>query len=246
VGQALSLALNQIRGQEIMSPIRIGTSGYTYTWNKGKPSPFQWYLSQGFHSVEVNASFYRFPVASWINTWLKAPQGFTFSIKVHRSITHYHKLKNRSLELWNRFRNSLEPLEKVVDFWLFQMPPNFKYSQENLEKIRNFFEQGKVGNKAVIEFRDASWWKVVQEIQDMNIVFCSLDAPKLPSSIISANDTVYLRLHGSIRWYNYVYSKRELNRIVTEVKNLNASRKVIYLNNDHGMLENGTYLLKIT
>jgi uncharacterized protein YecE (DUF72 family) len=46
--------------------IRIGTSGYTYSWNKGKFDPFMWYVSQGFNSVEINASFYRFPAESWI------------------------------------------------------------------------------------------------------------------------------------------------------------------------------------
>jgi len=32
--------------------IRIGTSGYTYSWNKAKPSPFKWYIDQQFNSVE--------------------------------------------------------------------------------------------------------------------------------------------------------------------------------------------------
>jgi hypothetical protein len=41
--------------------IRIGTSGYTYSWNKKKPTAFQWYINQGFNSVEINASYYRFP-----------------------------------------------------------------------------------------------------------------------------------------------------------------------------------------
>src|ERR671922_91905 len=79
--------------------IKIGTSGYTYPWNKAKPTPFQWYVNQGFNSVEINGSFYRFPTESWIKTWqAAAPNEFTFSIKVHRSITHYTKLKGKSLE----------------------------------------------------------------------------------------------------------------------------------------------------
>lgn len=49
--------------------IRIGTSGYTYTWNKGKPDAFKWYVSQGFNSVEINASFYRFPAENWVKNW---------------------------------------------------------------------------------------------------------------------------------------------------------------------------------
>jgi uncharacterized protein YecE (DUF72 family) len=201
-------------------------------------------MNQGFNSVEINASFYRFPIQSWVKTWLTAPEDFSFSIKVHRSITHYTKLKNRSLELWNRFRQPLESLEKKIDFWLFQMPSNYKYKQENLEAIRAFFEKTNLRNKAVIEFRDTSWWKAVKEIANIGIVFCSVDAPGLPHSLMSTNGAVYLRLHGSKEWYNYIYSEKELNNILSRIKKLKADKKMIYLNNDHGMLQNGRYLLK--
>ena len=228
-----------------MSPlIAIGTSGYTYSWNEANPTPFKWYISQGFNSVEINASFYRFPIQSWVKTWLTAPEDFSFSIKVHRSITHYTKLKNRSLELWNRFRQPLESLEKKIDFWLFQMPSNYKYKQENLEAIRAFFEKTNLRNKAVIEFRDTSWWKAVKEIANIGIVFCSVDAPGLPHSLMSTNGAVYLRLHGSKEWYNYIYSEKELDNILSRIKKLKADKNMIYLNNDHGMLQNGRYLLK--
>lgn len=228
-----------------MSPlISIGTSGYTYFWNEANPTPFKWYISQGFNSVEINASFYRFPSQSWVKTWLTAPEDFSFSIKVHRSITHYTKLKNRSLELWNRFRQPLESLEKKIDFWLFQMPSNYKYKQENLEAIRAFFEKTNLRNKAVIEFRDTSWWKAVKEIANIGIVFCSVDAPGLPHSLMSTNGAVYLRLHGSKEWYNYIYSEKELDNILSRFKKLKADKKMIYLDNDHGMLQNGRYLLK--
>ena len=201
-------------------------------------------MNQGFNSVEINASFYRFPIQSWVKTWLTAPEDFSFSIKVHRSITHYTKLKNRSLELWNRFRQPLESLEKKIDFWLFQMPSNYKYKQENLEAIRAFFEKTNLRNKAVIEFRDTSWWKAVKEIANIGIVFCSVDAPGLPHSLMSKNGAVYLRLHGSKEWYNYIYSEKELDNILSSFKKLKADKKMIYLNNDHGMLQNGRYLLK--
>lgn len=201
-------------------------------------------MNQGFNSVEINASFYRFPIQSWVKTWLTAPEDFSFSIKVHRSITHYTKLKNRSLELWNRFRQPLESLEKKIDFWLFQMPSNYKYKQENLEAIRAFFEKTNLRNKAVIEFRDTSWWKAVKEIANIGIVFCSVDAPGLPHRLMSTNGAVYLRLHGSKEWYNYIYSEKELDNILSRIKKLKADKKMIYLNNDHGMLQNGRYLLK--
>jgi uncharacterized protein YecE (DUF72 family) len=236
--------------------IRIGTSGYTYSWNKGKFDPFMWYVSQGFNSVEINASFYRFPAESWIRNWQnKSPKDFTFSIKVHRSITHYNRLKGkRSVELWGRFRKTLEPIIGKIDFWLFQMPPNYKYSQENIDRIRNFFkdmpqplkkDRNNNNNNTVIEFRDSSWWEKqpIKEIEKVGISFCSVDAPSLPRSIVAINGIVYLRLHGSENWYTDIYSEKELDKLLLQIKKAEVSKKAIYLNNDHGMLSNGMYLL---
>ena len=124
------------------------------------------------------------------------------------------------------------------------MPSNYKYKQENLEAIRAFFEKINLRNKAVIEFRDSSWWKAAKEIANIGIVFCSVNAPCLPHSLMSTNGAVYLRLHGSKEWYNYIYSEKELDNILSRIKKLKADKKMIYLNNDHGMLQNGRYLLK--
>ena len=55
---------------------------------------------------------------------------------------------------------------------------------------------------------------------------------------------VYLRIHGYKEWYRYIYSKTELDTVLTSIKKANADKKAIYLNNNHGMLENGLYLLK--
>ena len=233
-----------------MSVIKIGTSGYTYSWNMRRPSPFQWYVDQGFNSVEINASYYRFPTESWINTWLAAaPEYFTFSIKVNRYITDYTRLKGeKAFQLWNKFSKTLYKINDKIDFWLFKMPPSFKYTSENLETVSKFFSNTQLNNnnKAVLEFRDPSWWKVIDKIENIGVVFCSVDAPGLPRTRVVTNNSVYLRIHGYKEWYRYIYSQTELDTILTSIKKLKADKKAIYLNNDHGMLENGLYLLKNT
>lgn len=55
---------------------------------------------------------------------------------------------------------------------------------------------------------------------------------------------MYLRVHGYKEWYRYIYSQTELDTMISSIKKLNAYKKAIYLNNDHGMLGNGFYLLK--
>ncbi len=234
--------------------IRIGTSGYTYSWNKAKPNAFEWYISQGFNSVEINFSFYQFPPVTSIKMWQSnAPKDFTFSIKVHRSITHYNKLKQpRSIQLWDQFSKIFEPLENKIDFWLFQMPANFKFKPDNLERVRSFFNSEGIAyrivacKKAVIEFRDSSWWNesALNEIEKAGIAFCSVDAPGLPNEIMRQSDVVYLRLHGTKTWYNYLYPEERLKEIVSDITAIEAQKKAIFLNNDHGMLVNGLFLMK--
>lgn len=184
---------------------------------------------------------------SWINTWKAgAPKDFRFSIKANRSITDYLRLRGEgALDLWKRFSTTLNGIQDRIDFWLFKMPKTFKYTEQNLGTVRVFFERAGLTNdhhiKAVIEFRDSSWWQAIDKIGEMGIVFCSVDAPGLPRTITTSSRSVYLRIHGYKEWYRYIYSQTELDEILATVINLNAEKKAIYLNNDHGMLQNGLY-----
>lgn len=231
-----------------MPSILIGTSGYTYSWNKGKQNKFEWYINQGFNSVEINGSFYRFPTANWTRIWKRySPKNFRFSIKVHRAITHYNRLKgNKSINLWKQFRKSVEPIEDRIAFWLFQMPSTFKFSGENIERLRTFKRLADLNDSSVIEFRDKSWWSKASliELEKLKYTVCSVDAPLLPKRILNFNGIIYLRLHGSKSWYNYLYSEKELKNIVKRLQKISESKKSIFLNNDHGMLPNGKFLME--
>ena len=99
--------------------------------------------------------------------------------------------------------------------------------------------------KTVMEFRDSSWWSKasLKELQKNKFSICSVDAPLLPKKILNLNNIIYLRLHGSKSWYNYIYSEKELKRIISKLQKKRANKKAVYLNNDHGMLLNGKYLM---
>lgn len=221
----------------------VGTSGYDYYWNERKPSPFEWYLAQGFNSVEINATFYRYPTERMAGVWGRAPKSFRFSIKVHRSITHYAKLSHRAQTLWEAFTRPLKPIEDRVAFWLYQMPPSFKYNQQNLARLREYFANTGHTGTPVVEFRTPEWWGHVGELEEMGVAFCSVSAPGLPETIVELADTVYLRLHGKTEWYSYVYTERELDQMVDKLERTSASRVAVYFNNDAGMFENAKYTL---
>jgi uncharacterized protein YecE (DUF72 family) len=120
--------------------------------------------------------------------------------------------------LWTKFSKTLEKINQKIEFWLFKMPPSFKHTSENLYTVSSFFSNTQLKNNAVIEFRDPSWWKVIDEIENIGIVFCSVDAPDLPRTRIVTNNTIYLRIHGYKQWYQYIYSKAELDSILTSVR----------------------------
>ena len=85
----------------------IGCSGFSYKeWKdqfypKGLPQS-KWfaYYCQHFNTLELNVTFYRFPKLAALQGWYQeAPEGFIFSAKVPRSITHYKKFEQTEVLL---------------------------------------------------------------------------------------------------------------------------------------------------
>ncbi|WP_457643020.1 DUF72 domain-containing protein [Persephonella sp.] len=117
---------------------------------------------------------------------------------------------------------------------LFQLPPSFKYSEENLDRILGSLDSRFTN---VVEFRHGSWWRedVVRIFDQNGIVFCSVSSPKLPEQLVKTNNTVYIRFHGRDKWYRYRYSDEELLKWVEEIKKVYPERVFAYFNNDfHG------------
>ena len=116
--------------------IYVGTSGWLYDWNEDRS--FDWFVKNSeLNSVELNASFYRFPFPNQVKSWAKKCKDIRFAIKVHRKITHILRLKEESFQVWKDFRNLFRPLEEKIDFYLFQLPPSF--SIQYLERVEKFF-----------------------------------------------------------------------------------------------------------
>lgn len=125
------------------------------------------------------------------------------------------------------------------------MPSTFKFSGENIERLRTLKKLADLNDSSVIEFRDKSWWSKASliELEKLKYTVCSVDAPLLPKRILYFSG-IYLRLHGSKSWYNYLYSEKELKNIIKRLQKSSESKKSILLNNDHGMLPNGKFLME--
>src|SRR6188508_3042260 len=90
--------------------VHVGCSGYNYKEWKGLFYPenlpqSKWlqYYCQHYKTVEINASFYRFPTVKSLQGWYdKTPEDFRFSLKATNQITHYKKF-NGTQSLINEF-----------------------------------------------------------------------------------------------------------------------------------------------
>ncbi len=221
----------------------IGTSGWMYSWNKDKS--LDWYVKNSkLNAIELNASFYRFPFPAQIKRWSEIGKNLRWSIKVNQMVTHRHKLNEKSYEVFSKFKRLFSPLDKNIDFYLFQLPPIL--TNINVDRMEKFQKKFNLGERMAIEFRNKTWLNkdTYKRIKEMKATIVSVDSPQF-RFIMKTDKKVYLRLHGRKEWYNYKYSRRELTSIVNGIKDLTPISSYIFFNNDHRMLENARETIDI-
>ncbi len=225
--------------------VYVGTSGWSYDWN---PDGLEWYASaSGLNAVELNASFYRFPRASTVRRWARVGEGLRWAVKIHRGVTHTRRLSRSSLDLWERFRELFSPMDHLIDFYLFQMPPSFSRTPENEDRVESFAGESGLGPRMAVEFRHPSWFSV--EVEDwavgLGVTLVSVDAPDLPRTLFNTSGRVYLRMHGRTWWYVHRYTRDQLREVAEALASLSADAIYVFFNNDHDMLDNGRTMLAL-
>jgi len=238
----------------LMSKIKweIGCSGFHYKEWKGIFYPEslpqkEWfkYYAEKFNTLELNVTFYRFPVLKSLKTWYDtSPANFSFAVKVPRLITHYKKFSDCSRLIDDFYSLIASGLKEKLGPVLFQLPPKYIYTKERLELIvQSMYKEF----KNVIEFRDASWWTpvVLNKLKKEKLTFCGIDYPGLPNHAIMTNKNAYYRFHGRPRLYYSAYKRADLKKIADAIL---ASKKVnevyIYFNNTatEAAIKNATWL----
>ncbi len=219
----------------------VGTSGWYYDWNKKRN--LDWFIqNSGLNSVELNASFYRFPSPEQIEGWNRKGTGLRWSIKVHRSITHWRQLSENSLEILESFLELFEPMDHFVDFYLFQVPPKF----DDVERVLRFAEAAKLGKRFALEIRNKALLGNDEACAELmgKMTLVSVDSPDYRNRIFPGK-TVYMRMHGRDGWYSYNYSQEEISETIRKIRVFGPEKTYIYFNNDHNMLENARTALKV-
>ncbi|MFL6763209.1 MAG: DUF72 domain-containing protein [Sphingomicrobium sp.] len=226
-----------------LRPIHVGCSGWVYKhWRgifypEGLPQK-RWFdrYAEEFDTVEINASFYRLPLAATFDGWRqKAPEGFRYAIKVNRFITHMKKLRdceqamNDFAALARRLKHTLGPL-------LYQLPPSLKLDLERLENFLKMIPRDLVN---VFEFRNKDWYgpETYALLDRYGASFCVHDMPGSRSERIAVGPIAYVRFHGGEGKYWGRYSDEGLLEWTDWIVDQSRQGRAVwcYFNNDiHG------------
>lgn len=233
--------------------VLIGCSGYYYPQWKGtfypaKLAPSKWleHYSSVFNTVEFNGSFYRVPKLSDMKRqYNNTPADFKFSVKMNRHITHILRLKNAAEEI-KKFRGLIEEgFTDKLHKLLYQMPPSFHYTEENLEHIVTNIPKGP---QNVIELRHHSWWnnkEVKAAFKEQFYVFCNVDYPGLQNGYVNTSEDFYLRLHGTPDLFKSSYTIKQLTGFYNAIPS--SDSVTVYFNNTYYQAghENALAMMKI-
>jgi len=216
--------------------VYIGTSGWSYPHWKDNfylgVRRDQWlhHYCRLFHSVEINASFYRHPSIRSLKDWHDiTPDDFRFALKGHRFITHNKKLRD-SYSAIRRERDHMAALGEKLKVLLWQLPSTLR---KNTDRLSRFFIALKQwpNVRHVIEFRHPSWFcnEVMDILLHHDISNCISDAADWPAWPEVTGNTVYIRLHGHTRTYASTYTHGELEAWAQRIRQWHALGLTVYI-----------------
>ena len=224
------------------SNIFLGTSGWSYKewegnfYHKGTGETKLRAYSRVFRTVEIDSTFYRNPSRGTVMGWLRySPSDFIFTVKLPKIITHDKALglkKDVSADV-KEFLDLMRPLQQggKLGCLLIQLPPKYSYNPENLE---SFFEMLDTTFRYAVEFRNLSWLvpqtETLKILEKYGVAYTVVDEPLLPSEVHVTADFAYFRWHGHGEpiWFDYCYSKKQLDDWVPKVQETATKVKKVY------------------
>ncbi|WP_327639185.1 DUF72 domain-containing protein [Kribbella sp. NBC_00482] len=249
------------------SPYRVGISGWRYPpWRKvyypdGLPQRAELeYASSRLNSIELNGSFYALQRPESYQRWYaETPEGFVFSVKGPRFVTHLKRLSDVDAPLANFFASGILALGNKIGPVLWQLPPNFQY---DASRCADFFAQlprttaeaaehakrhdERMEGRALLEpavdgslryaievrhdsFKNEGFVELARE-HDIAVV-CADTAGKWPMFDDVTADFAYVRLHGADELYVSGYDDKSLDRWARKIRSWKCDA-FVYFDND--------------
>ena len=233
------------------SLVYIGIAGWSYPdWKgivyTGSGIDELQYVSGFVDCLEINSTFYRPPVESNSESWLRrtaARPGFFFTAKLHRDFTHEGKIDPVVVK---QFHKGFEPLlqEGKLRHLLIQFRYDFSDSPQSRRHLAKIVENFRQTFTLAVEVRHKSWEApdALNSLKDLGVAVCNLDYPTGSNSFNLQRCIVgehgYFRMHGRNRekWfskagrdetYDYYYNDQELSQIKQRVEGLAGAFKTL-------------------
>jgi uncharacterized protein YecE (DUF72 family) len=182
--------------------------------------------TRAFDTVEVDSTFYAIPTDSALDGWRRrAPEGFTFALKLPREITHEHALRGeRALQLLEEFCRAARRLEDRLAAVLVQLPPQFEATRENARALNAFLQELPGDVRFAVEFRDPCWFEVdllAPLSLRRNVSLALVEGPwvtrervwRAAVPLLDSSDFTYVRWMGArdLERFDEVVRERDLN-----------------------------------
>ncbi|WP_448639039.1 DUF72 domain-containing protein [Geodermatophilus sp. URMC 63] len=182
--------------------VHVGTSGWSYDHWDGilyppgtPPRDRLAHYVRRFGTVELNASFYRWPRTATFAGWRdRLPEGFRLSVKAPRGLTHAKRLY--APEAWvERMTAAWHELDGKRAVLLVQLHPAAARDDARLEYFLSLLPDWV---QVAVEFRHPSWHveEVFALLERHGAAYCVMSGAGLPCVLRATAPFVYVRLHG--------------------------------------------------
>ncbi|WP_240641453.1 DUF72 domain-containing protein [Nocardioides ferulae] len=226
-----------------MSWAHIGTSGWSYDhwagvlYPPGLPSARRRDVyTAHFDTVELNASFYRWPREQTFASWNSAlPPGFTMTVKAPRGLTHARRLRDEDGVWRDRLVRSWHALRDRRGVLLVQLHPAHERDDARLDW---FLASLPEWMRVAVEFRHPSWHadEVFALLERRGAAYVVMSGAGLPCVLRATAPFVYVRLHGPSHDQLYAgsYSDADLGWWADRVREWQGQGREVfaYFNND--------------
>jgi uncharacterized protein YecE (DUF72 family) len=238
--------------------IRIGISGWRYPAWRGSFYPRGLvqrreleYVGQRMRTVEINGSFYSLQRPASYRSWrAQTPDGFVFSVKGGRFITHMKKLADVETPLANFFASGPLALGPKLGPVLWQLPPVLGFEPERLARFfdllpRTTTQAAALARQHDQRLEDRSWTEsdadrpirhalevrhpsyrseeLVHLLREHDIGLVVADtAGRWPDLEDVTSDFVYVRLHGADELYVSGYTEDALDGWAVKIRRWSA------------------------
>ncbi|MEJ5056629.1 DUF72 domain-containing protein [Pseudomonas sp. MYb330] len=210
------------------APILIGCAGWSLSREHSpafsvEGTHLQRYASR-LNSVEINSSFYRPHRRQTYEKWAASvPDGFRFSVKVPKLITHEMRLQNCEQTL-DGFLSQCSGLQDRLGCLLVQLAPSLAFDESVAEA---FFIalRARFFGAVVLEPRHESWTEAEAMLVHYRIAQATVDPSRISSDSTPRGwpGISYWRLHGSPRIYYSSYELSYLETLAIEIHKAAAS-----------------------